>query len=63
MTRRKPPRPIPTDEDLVRIFTGQAFKDVLAANWPKDALSISTSSRSSRLRMRESTSAMPSNRT
>jgi hypothetical protein len=37
MTRRKSPRPILTDDDLVRIFTGRAFKDVLAANWPKDA--------------------------
>ena len=35
MTRKKP-RPIPTDEDLVRIFTGQAFKDMVAANWPGD---------------------------
>jgi hypothetical protein len=35
MTRKKP-RPIPTDDELVRIFTGQKFKDMLAANWPGD---------------------------
>jgi hypothetical protein len=31
---RKKVRPIPTDGELVRSFTGQAFKDVLVANWP-----------------------------
>ena len=33
MTRKKT-RPIPEDEDLIRIFTGQAFKDFIAENWP-----------------------------
>jgi hypothetical protein len=36
MTRKKPPRRIPTDEDLIRKFTGQAFKDFVAANWPEE---------------------------
>jgi hypothetical protein len=36
MTRKKPPRRIPTDEDLTRIFEGQAFRDLVAANWPEE---------------------------
>lgn len=36
MTRKKL-RPIPTDADLIRIFTGQAFKDFVAANLPEGA--------------------------
>jgi len=33
MTQKKI-RPIPTDDDLVRIFSSQEFKDLVAENWP-----------------------------
>src|SRR3981189_2667393 len=36
MTRKKPVR-VPTDEDVIRIFTGQPFKRFLGANLPADA--------------------------
>jgi hypothetical protein len=36
MTRKKV-RSIPTDAELVDKFTGQAFKDMIAANWPSTA--------------------------
>jgi len=37
MTRKKIVRVL-TDEDLVRIFTGQAFMDILTANLPRTAV-------------------------
>jgi hypothetical protein len=39
MTKKKV-RHIPSDDDLVRIFTGQAFKDVITANWPGDPADV-----------------------